>query len=97
MITSRGFNFLKDYPKDFKFDLIIHDFTIGPCLLGFLEVFNNPPLIGVTPYNNPPYSVHMVGGHKQYAYVPHYLLSFGSEMNLYQRVINSGLCLIDEL
>lgn len=97
MISSRGFELLKNYPRDFKFDLIIHDFTIGPCLLGFLELFNNPPLIGVSAFNNPPFTVHMVGGHKQYAYVPHYLLDYGTEMNLYERAINSGLCLIDEL
>jgi glucuronosyltransferase len=61
---DKGMDVIKNYPPKFKFDLVIHDFTCGPCLLGLLPIFNNPPLIGISAFNNPPYTVDIVGGDK---------------------------------
>ena len=35
-----------------KFDLVIHDFPAGICLLAFLQKFNYPPMIFVTAYGD---------------------------------------------
>jgi len=88
ILASRGFQALLDYPKEFRVDLIIYDFTCGPCLLGFLHIFDYPPLMAATAFNNPPTSTELIGGHKQPAYVPYYQLSYGSNMNMWQRALN---------
>lgn len=87
-LNSKGFQQLINYPNDFKFDLVIFDFSCGPCLLGFLYKFNYPTLIAVAPFHNPPFSHALIGGHKQTAYVPHFNLLFGNQMNIWQRATN---------
>ncbi|XP_049297584.1 UDP-glucosyltransferase 2-like [Anopheles funestus] len=94
-LKSKGLKFVMDYPDDFRFDLVLHDFTCGPCLLGLLHKFKYPPLVSVTAFNNPPYSTEVIGGHKFYSYVPFYSLSYGTEMNFFQRVHNTLLSLTD--
>lgn len=46
----------------------MHDFTAGPCELALIHKFNYPPLISVTAFDNPPYRLNVVGGHKYPAY-----------------------------
>lgn len=50
-VSSNGWKQLQNYPDNFKFDLVIHDFNAGFCLLAFLEKFNNPPVISITAFN----------------------------------------------
>lgn len=88
ILASNGFQQLMDYPEDFQIDLIIYDFTCGPCLLGFMRRFKDPPIVAATAFNLPPISTEIIGGHKQTAYVPYYQLSYGSNMNIYQRALN---------
>ena len=94
---SQAFKELLNYPDGFKFDLVIFDFALGPCLLGFLDKFNYPPAVGVTAFNNPPFSQQVVGGHKYYAYIPHYGLSYSNEMNFQQRLVNTFIHGLDEM
>lgn len=49
-VESDGWQTLKNYPSDFKFDLVIHDFPAGICMLSFLQKFNYPPMIFMTAY-----------------------------------------------
>lgn len=77
-----------NYPDNFKFDLILYDFTLGPCILGFLHKFNYPPMIGLTAFNIPSYTVEIVGGHIQYAYIPYFALNYDMDMNFFQRIHN---------
>ncbi|KAJ6642230.1 UDP-glucuronosyltransferase 1-6 [Pseudolycoriella hygida] len=49
-VASDGWQVLKNYPDDFKFDLVIHDFPAGICMLSFLQKFNYPPLVFMTAY-----------------------------------------------
>lgn len=65
---SEGFQTLLNYPDDFKFDLILTDFALGPCLLPFLHKFKYPPLIGFTAFNAPSNKIKLVGGHFYPAY-----------------------------
>lgn len=78
-----------NYPDNFKFDLVIHDYTCGPCLLFLMKKFNNPPLVSVTAFSNPDYTYDLVGGHLHPAYVPFYGLTYGCDMNFFQRTWNT--------
>uniref|UniRef100_A0A182YPK7 Uncharacterized protein n=1 Tax=Anopheles stephensi TaxID=30069 RepID=A0A182YPK7_ANOST len=94
-LKSKGLRRVMDYPDEFRFDLVLHDFTCGPCLLGLLHKFKYPPLVSVTAFNNPPYSTEVIGGHKFYSYVPFYSLSYGTDMSFFQRIHNTLLSLTD--
>lgn len=85
---AKGIQTLLNYPKDFKFDLILYDYTLGPCILGFLHRFNYPALVGVTAYNNPPYTTDLIGGHNYFSYLPHFSSMWGSRMSFWERAQN---------
>ncbi|XP_055688527.1 UDP-glycosyltransferase UGT5-like isoform X1 [Lutzomyia longipalpis] len=59
--SSQGYRQLLNYPKDFKFDLIIYDFLVGPIFLNFAEQFGNPPIIGATGFYSTSFSGHIIG------------------------------------
>lgn len=96
-LKTKGFQSLLDYPDDFRFDLIVNDFTLGGCLLGFVHKFNNPPLISVTPFNHPTYLKNFIGGHHYYSYIPHVFLHYNGDMNIFQRMYNFIVHLIESL
>lgn len=96
-MNSHGIQQLMDYPNDFKFDAVLYDYTCGPCLLPFLEKFNNPPLISVTAFNNPPFTNALAGGHQYYAYIPYYGLNTDERMNFWQRGLNALLFISNNL
>lgn len=85
---SAGLQKLMEYPDDFRFDLVIYDFTCGPCALGFLHKFNYPPLVSLSGFSIPQFSHHLVGGHKPTSYVPHFSLRYDAKMDFIQRMTN---------
>lgn len=85
---SNGIKEVLNYPNDFRFDLIFADYTCGPCLAGFVHKFNYPPLIAYTGFNNPPYTVDVIGGHNQFAYTPYHTTKFSNHMSFWQRAAN---------
>lgn len=95
--SLKGLDIILNYPDNFKFDLIISDFTCGPCFLPLMHKFNYPSLIGVTPFNNPSSTVNLIGGHKFPSYVPHYVNNSPQMMNFKQRVYNNILHWIEKL
>jgi glucuronosyltransferase len=97
ILASKGLDVILNYPKTFKFDAVIYDFTFGPCLLPLVAKFNNPPLISISAFANPPYSTDIVGGQKQPAYIPHYAVKYSTEMTFVQRFFNTYLYLVDWL
>ncbi|XP_055608294.1 UDP-glucosyltransferase 2-like [Uranotaenia lowii] len=86
--SSKGWQTLQDYPDTFHFDLIIYDFTTGPCVLGFLHKFNYPPLISITGFSIPQFSHYLVGGYKPSSTVPHFTMLYDSDMTFSQRMYN---------
>lgn len=96
-MNSNGLQQLMNYPNDFKFDAVLYDYTCGPCLLPFLEKFNNPPLISVTAFNNPPFTTALAGGHHYYAYIPYYGLNTDERMSFWQRGLNALLFIKNNL
>lgn len=53
LVKTKAVQFLLDYPAAFKFDLIVHDFSASPVLLGFWQRFGRPPLVSVSASNMP--------------------------------------------
>ena len=86
--SSIGFNYLLNYPDDFLFDVVVYDYCIGGSLLGFLEKFKHPPLIGATPFLMPPITEDLIGSHLFPAYIPHWLTEMDVDMNFLERVEN---------
>ncbi|GAB0096857.1 UDP-glucuronosyltransferase 2B31-like [Sergentomyia squamirostris] len=70
IVLSDGYKQLLTYPNDFKFDLIIYDYTIGPHLLGFVEKFGDPPLIGVSAFYSTSLTVPITGAVLTPSFVP---------------------------
>lgn len=94
-MKTKGFDTLMQYPDNFHFDVVLYDFTAGGCLLPFLHKFNNPPLISMTAYGNPSLSTSIIGGHQYYSYVPHYYLHYDKDMNIFQRIYNFAVHIIE--
>lgn len=91
-LNSSATTKLLSYPNDFKFDLVLYDYTIGPCFLPFLHKFRYPPMIGLTAYGNPSFSPGVFGGHQYYSYVSNNLLRVnGNNMSFWDRLMNFAL------
>ncbi|EAT45661.1 AAEL003076-PA [Aedes aegypti] len=95
VMRSKGLDTILNYPDNFKFDLVLYDFTCGPCLMGLYDKFGQPPLIGVTAFNIPPYTVDFIGGHKYPAYIPYYTLTYDTDMTFFQRLENLFIYTVD--
>lgn len=61
VLASNGLDVILNYPNDFKFDIVIYDFTCGPCLLPLIHKFNYPPLVAITAFGNPPFTNSIIG------------------------------------
>lgn len=98
-LKSKGFDQLMKYPEDFKFDLVIYDFTYLPCVLGILPKLNYPPVIGISAFSNPPTSPDIVGGDRLGLTVkPYFTQEYDHEnMNMIQRLNNGFLNFWDSL
>jgi glucuronosyltransferase len=95
IMKSKGLEKILSYPDVFKFDSVIYDFTCGPCLLPLLHKFNYPPLVSVTAFNNPPYTLQLTGGQKFPSIVPHFFVNYSNLMSLPQRLINHLMYFLD--
>lgn len=85
-LYSNGYKQLLDYPEDFKFDLIIHDFTMGQCLLGLVHKFKYPPMVSVSPVSFTGLSTLISGSPAYPAFYPPVDLSFSANLDFLQRV-----------
>jgi len=86
-IESKGFKQFMEYPNDFKFDLVMHDITMDPCLLLIFSKIGDVPMIGLSAFNAPG----VFGANLLYpAFLPAHDLLYTSKMNFFQR-LNSAL------
>lgn len=88
-VKTAGVKQLLDYSLEFPFDLIIHDVTLGQSLLGYVEYFGNPPLIGVSPGGIPSNLPTLTGASVYSAYMPHFSSLLTAEMDIMERLKNS--------
>lgn len=89
-VKSRGYKKLLEYPDTFKFDLVIYDFTMGPCVLGFVDKFGNPPIVGVSPFNELDRLARISGAITYPSFVPAHDLLYTQRMSFLER-INSAI------
>lgn len=94
ILDTKGFQELLNYPND-SFDLIIHDFIGGPCVVPFVHKFKNASLVIVTTFSNPPFLANIMGSRQNYAYVPHIALPFSSNMSFWQRFVNFSFLILE--
>uniref|UniRef100_A0A182JWK3 UDP-glucuronosyltransferase n=1 Tax=Anopheles christyi TaxID=43041 RepID=A0A182JWK3_9DIPT len=88
-IKSEGLHFLLGYPKDFKFDLYLSDFMIGPCLPAIImHRFKDVPYIPTTPYNAPSTAAAVLGAYAYSGLVPNHVYDAPESMSFVQRVKN---------
>lgn len=97
MKGKHGIEKILSYPDNFKFDIVVNDFSAGPCLLPLIHKFKYPPVVGVSPFLIPSYTTYSIGGHKYPAYVPLYIIDLPQIMNFYQRFYNHLLYWIEKL
>lgn len=95
--TKNGFSELLSYSDDFKFDIVVNDFTCGPCLLPLIHKFKYPPIVGVSAFLNPSYTYFTIGGYKYPAYVPHYLMNIQPPLTILQRCYNMIIYLLEAM
>ncbi|KAJ8924193.1 hypothetical protein NQ315_006984 [Exocentrus adspersus] len=97
LYLSKGFQQILNYPKGVKFDLIIMDVTLGPCLYPLIEMFGYPPTIGITAFLLPPFLSHSFGNNLPASYLPYYHLNYMQDMSFFQRVVNYLVINVDLL
>lgn len=87
-LQTQGFKTLMNYPKDFRFDIILFDMSIGECLLPLIQKFNYPPAVGLSAYLLPAYLSYDFGNDLHPSYVPTYYTPYSSDMTFVQRLEN---------
>ncbi|KAL5291052.1 hypothetical protein ACFFRR_010457 [Megaselia abdita] len=92
---SSGYKTLMDYPNNFKFDLVLVDYTMGPTILGFVHRFKYPPLIGMTAFLNSPNTIDLIGHHLFPGYIPHWSTIYDTKMTFMERLENTFIHLFD--
>ncbi|XP_059613972.1 UDP-glucosyltransferase 2-like [Phlebotomus argentipes] len=70
-LKSTGFRQLLNYPDDFKFDLVIHDFFVMGIMLPFVKKFNDPPVIALTAFFSVEFAAPIFGGTLHSGYLPY--------------------------
>lgn len=88
VMKTTGFKKLLAYPDDFKFDLVIVDYTGLPDTFGFVHKFNNPPIVGISAFMTPPNTYELTGNPVVPSLLPFYSSFFPGDMNFWQRSLN---------
>lgn len=71
-----------------KYDLFITEIYSSDCLLGFGDLFK-VPIVGLSSVILTPWLNDRMGNPENPAYMPNYLLPYGSKMFLYDRIWNT--------
>nr|QIK00370.1 UDP-glycosyltransferase [Xylotrechus quadripes] len=85
---SNGLKTLLNYPKDFKFDLIILDATLTTCTYPLIQRFGYPPTVGMTALLLPSALSFSFGNVLQPSYLPIFVAEYTENMSFFQRVLN---------
>ncbi|XP_023702334.1 UDP-glucuronosyltransferase 2B31 isoform X3 [Cryptotermes secundus] len=87
-IASKGAKKLMALQGKETFDVIIIDLGVEECFLGFVPLFNNPPVIAITAYGSPPWFNTIVGNPQILSFTSSYILPFTDHMTFLQRMVN---------
>ncbi|XP_049297491.1 UDP-glucosyltransferase 2-like [Anopheles funestus] len=98
VLRTEGAKRLQDYPPDFGFDLIIHDYLSGPCLAALAHHrFGKPPVIAVTAYHGISTTLSMTGSYHYSALLPNHVYDATEDMSYKERFINLLVNMEEEL
>lgn len=74
--------------------MILADFTLTPCLIGFAHKFNYPPILGLSPINSVFFTTPYVGSPLHLSYSPHGLFKTAKKA-FSERIENYVLHMLD--
>lgn len=97
IFRSSGIRQLLEYPPSFQFDLVIHDSSSSPALLGFWLHFQRPPLVTVSPSTMPLHLWSVAGIPFHPGLMLHPLADFSPYPVVATRVYNTIYYLFDRL
>ncbi|KAF2901331.1 hypothetical protein ILUMI_04855, partial [Ignelater luminosus] len=86
-LQTKAIETLLNYPKDYKFDLIIWDINSGRCLYPIIDRFKRPPLIATSPYGVHSFMDYIFGNHI-FSYIPFYHVNPLDQSNIFERLAN---------
>lgn len=86
--TTKGFQTLLNYPKDYKFDMVIYDVTVNQCFYPLTKRFHATSAIGVTAFLLPPVFSNAFGNHLYTSYMPYFNTMYTNKMDLMERIYN---------
>ncbi|XP_050096451.1 UDP-glucosyltransferase 2-like [Anopheles aquasalis] len=88
-LRTEGAKRIRDYPPDFGFDLLIHDYLSGPCLAALAHHrFGRPPVVAVTGYHGASTTISITGAYQYSALIPNHALDAMEEMSYRERFVN---------
>ncbi|XP_055382028.1 UDP-glucosyltransferase 2-like [Condylostylus longicornis] len=96
-LKSKGFSLFMEKYKNEKFDLILYDYTFGPCLLGLVHKYDYPPLISISTFPYVPLATKFTGGHFYPSYISYHSASLKPQNNFFDRMYNHILYVVEEL
>lgn len=86
-LQTKAFETLMNYPKDYKFDLIIWDINGGRCLYPLIDKFGRPPVIATSPFGVHSF-MDYIFGNNIFSYVPFYQVGSLHQANIFKRLAN---------
>jgi len=95
-VTSKGFKEFMEKYKNEKYDLVLHDYTFGPCLLALLHVYNYPPLVSVSSFPYQPIANKFNGGHYYPSYITYHSSVLDPKNSFIDRMYNHILYIAEE-
>ncbi|EAT33348.1 AAEL014371-PA [Aedes aegypti] len=88
-LKTAGLRQLLEYPREFKFDLIISDYLNGPCISAVAQhKFGRPPYIAATAFHGLTTTNMMSGAFSYSASVPNHEFNTPQSMGYCQRFMN---------
>lgn len=88
---KKGFQQFLNTVKTEKFDLVVYDLATISFWLGAVDLIGRPPVIGITAFGVPEWSMDYSGTPYPIQNNPHFLLPLGKNMDFWERLYNTGV------
>lgn len=90
-VKQKGFQEFLKVVKTEKFDLVVFDLGTISFWLGAVDLMGRPPVIGITAFGVPEWSMDFSGTPYPIQNNPHFLLPMGKNMSFWERLYNAGV------
>uniref|UniRef100_A0A6M2DU74 Putative udp-glucoronosyl and udp-glucosyl transferase n=1 Tax=Xenopsylla cheopis TaxID=163159 RepID=A0A6M2DU74_XENCH len=95
IVETSGYKQLLAYPNNFKFDLVMVDYTGLPDMFGFVHKFGYPPVVGITAFMTPPNTYEVIGNPVVPSLIPFYSSFYSGDMTFWERSMNAYYYALD--